>query len=235
MATFADRVIEFNSTIAFRGSLPQGIRIMNPFSSDDGYILKVSSAFYRKFYNDNRTRHLILGINPGRLGAGFTGVPFTDTRRLTGECGISYSGRQTREPSSVFVYEVIRAYGGPERFYNDFYISSVSPLGFTLEGAGGREKNYNYYDRKDLTEAVCDFMTDNIRTQIAMGVETDVCLCLGTGKNASFLQSLNERYGFFRKITALEHPRFVMQYRARSIQDYIEKYKIVLNEVAGNV
>ena len=230
MATFAERVIEFNRTVDFNGSLPEGIRIMNPFRGVDDYILQISSAFYRKFYNDNNPRHLILGINPGRFGAGFTGVPFTDTKRLTNECGISYSGRQTHEPSSVFVYEVIKAYGGTERFYGDFYITSISPLGFTQLGANGRETNFNYYDRKDLTEAVYDFMVDNIRTQIAMGVATDICFCLGTGKNEKFLLKLNEQYGFFGKIIALEHPRFVMQYKARSLHEYIDKYIITLEE-----
>jgi hypothetical protein len=114
MKTFADRVIEFNTKVDFRGRLPEGISIMNPFRSDDDYVMQVSSAFYKKFYDDNRPRCLVLGINPGRFGAGFTGIPFTDTKRLTGECGIEYTGRQTHEPSSVFIYEVIKAYGGPE-------------------------------------------------------------------------------------------------------------------------
>jgi hypothetical protein len=224
MESFADRVIEFNRTVEFTGELPGGINIMNPFRGSDGYILRVSSAFYRKFYSDNNPRRLILGINPGRFGAGFTGVPFTDTKRLTAECGISYTGRQTHEPSSVFIYEMIRAYGGPEKFYSHFYISSVSPLGFTQSEPGGREKNYNYYDRSDLTAAVYDFMVENIRKQIALGVMTDTCFCLGTGKNEKFLRGLNEKHRFFGNIVALEHPRFIMQYRSGSMHDYIGKY-----------
>jgi len=224
MESFADRVIEFNRTVDFTGRLPEGIKIMNPFRGEDDYILKVSSAFYRKFYSDNQPRRLILGINPGRLGAGFTGVPFTDTKRLSAECGIPYTGRQTHEPSSVFVYEMIKAYGGPKEFYSHFYITSICPLGFTHGNPGGREKNYNYYDRPDLTAAVYDFITENIRKQITIGVRTDNCFCLGTGKNEKFLLALNAKYKFFGKITALEHPRFIMQYRSKTIQDYIGKY-----------
>jgi len=234
VGNFAERVIEFNRKVEYNGRLPEGISIMNPFRSGDDYILQVSSAFYRKFYSDNRTRHLILGINPGRFGAGFTGVPFTDTKRLTGECGVNYTGRQTHEPSSVFVYEVIKEYGGPEKFYSDFYISSVSPLGFTQTDANGREKNYNYYDRSDLTAVVFDFITDNIRKQIAIGTSTDICICLGTGKNEKFLRSLNDQYGFFGRIIALEHPRFVMQYRARRKREYIRKYIDVFLEAVGS-
>lgn len=224
MKTFADRVIEFNRKVEFPSSLPEGISIMNPFRGGDDYILDVSSAFYRKFYNDDRPRRLILGINPGRFGAGFTGVPFTDTKRLTGECGIAYTGRQTHEPSSVFVYEVIMEYGGPEKFYSDFYINSVCPLGFTQTGVSGREKNYNYYDRPDLAAAVTDFIVWNIKEQIALGISTEVCWCLGTGKNDKFLRALNRAHGFFGEIVALEHPRFIMQYRSASRDKFVRKY-----------
>jgi len=222
MKTFAYKIIEFNKHLDFGGVLPDGIRVMNPFRDD--YILQVSSLFYRKYYDDNKPRHLILGINPGRFGAGFTGVPFTDTKRLTGECGISYSGRQTHEPSSVFVYEVIKEYGGPARFYSDFYITSVCPLGFTLTGPTGKEINYNYYDSVELTNAVHDFIVESIRNQIEFGIHADVCFCFGTGKNEKFLRALNERHGFFKEIIALEHPRYVMQYKSRSRQEFIRKY-----------
>lgn len=223
MSTFAERVIAFNESLDFSGSLPAGIGIMNPFR-ESGQVLPLSSAFYRKYYSDNRSRHLILGINPGRFGAGVTGIPFTDTKRLKDPCGIDYSGKVTHEPSSVFVYEVIEAYGGPEAFYRDFYINSVFPLGFVLRDASGKEKNYNYYDSKELTAAVYDFGVESLRKQLAMGIETDRCYCFGTGQNEKFIRALNEKYGFFGEIVALEHPRFVMQYKSRFKQTYIEKY-----------
>lgn len=221
--TFAERIIAFNRAVHFEGELPDGIRIMNPFREND-LILPVSSAFYRKFYNDHRRRHLILGINPGRFGAGVTGIPFTDTRRLQAACGIPYEGRATHEPSSVFVYEVIEAYGGPEAFYRDFYINSVFPLGFTISDGGGKEKNFNYYDSRELTDAISGFSVENIRKQIALGNETDICYCFGTGQNEKYLRSVNSKFQFFREIVALEHPRFVMQYKAKSKQVYIDKY-----------
>ncbi|MDP4290755.1 MAG: DUF4918 family protein [Bacteroidota bacterium] len=223
MGTLADRINEFNRLLDFKGELPEGIRIMNPFREDDR-ILEVASSFYRKFYNDNHSRHLILGINPGRFGAGVTGIPFTDTKRLTHECGLKYTGRETHETSSVFVYEVIEAYGGVEKFYHDFYINSICPLGFTVDDGKGKEKNYNYYDSKALTGKVFQFMVGNIKTQIALGMETDICFCFGTGKNEKFLRTLNEEYGFFKNIIALEHPRYIMQYKAKFKADYIDKY-----------
>jgi hypothetical protein len=230
MSTFADRVISFNQSLDFSGQLPDGISIMNPFREDET-VLPLSSAFYRNYYSDNHPRHIILGINPGRFGAGVTGVPFTDSKRLRKECGLPYSGRETHEPSSVFVYEVIAAYGGPEAFYRKFYINSVCPLGFTKTGGQGKEINYNYYDSKELTAAAYDFMVESIQKQLAFGIETDLCFCFGTGKNEKFLRQLNEEQQFFGKIIALEHPRFVMQYKAREKQAYIQKYLTALEQL----
>ena len=230
MKTFADKVIAFNRQIDFKGNLPEGISIMNPFRENKN-IIPLSTAFYKKYYQDNQSRHLILGINPGRFGSGVTGIPFTDTKRLIEKCDIPYNGKQTHEPSSVFVYEVIAAYGGTARFYKDFYINSICPLGFTATGKNGKEINYNYYDSKELTNAVYDFIIKNIQQQINLGINTDICFCFGNGKNEKFLRGLNEAYHFFEKIIALEHPRFVMQYKSKSKQFYIDKYVAAFNEV----
>jgi len=223
MKTFADNVIAFNKEVNFTGNLPGGISMMNPFKENKN-IIPLSSSFYKKYYNDTRSRHLILGINPGRFGGGVTGIPFTDTKRLIEKCHIQYPGKVTHEPSSVFVYEMIDAYGMVEEFYNNFYINSICPLGFTAVGNNGKEINYNYYDSKELMNAVYDFIIESIQKQISFGIETDICFCFGNGKNEKFLRMLNEEKKFFNKIIALEHPRFVMQYKSKSKQFYIDKY-----------
>jgi len=222
--TLADKIIQFIEQLRYTGDpLPPGIRIMNPYRESE-QALEISKIFYRKFYNDNNKRHLILGINPGRFGAGLTGIPFTDTKRLVSECQIPYEGKVSHELSSVFVYDMIRAFGGAEAFYSKFYINSLCPLGFTIADDKGKEKNYNYYDSPALQKATTSYMIENIRKQIDLGVETDVCFCFGTGKNENFLRKLNDEHQFFGKIVALEHPRFIMQYKAKSEQLYIDKY-----------
>lgn len=222
--TFAERVIDFNRHLAYDGpALPNGIRAMNPFREDE-QVMEVSAQFYRKYYDDNNKRHLILGINPGRFGGALTGVPFTDPKRLQSECGIHYDGKLTHEPSSVFIYEMIAAYGGPEAFYRDIYIHSLFPLGLTITNNKGREKNYNYYDSADLCATVTPAIVDNVEKQVALGCHTDVCFCFGTGKNEKFIQKLNTKHKFFGKVIALEHPRFIMQYKSKSKQTYIDKY-----------
>src|ERR1700679_3481759 len=121
--TFADKVINFIKQLTFTEiALPPGIRIMDPYK-EYGQVMEIADAFYHKFYNDNEPRSIILGINPGRFGGGLTGIPFTDPKRLQSECNINYIGKATHEPSSVFVYEMIHAYGGVEAFYKKFYIN----------------------------------------------------------------------------------------------------------------
>jgi hypothetical protein len=222
--TFADKVTRFIKELSYTGTpLPTGIRVMNPYRESEE-TMRIATTFYDKYYGDNQPRSIILGINPGRFGAGVTGVPFTDSKRLISECHIPYSGKATHEPSSVFVYEMIHAFGGVDDFYQKFYINSVCPLGFTQESSNAKEKNYNYYDSPALMSAVKDYIIDNIRKQIALGVRTDTCFCFGTGKNEDYLRKLNEEHHFFEKIIALEHPRFIVQYKLAKKEFYIDKY-----------
>jgi hypothetical protein len=223
MKTFAQHVLQFLSKLHFDGELPQGISIMNPFKENKS-IPALAKQFYEKYYSDTNQRTLVLGINPGRLGAGATGIPFTDTVRMQSHCGIVVEGLKTHEPSSVFVYEMIDAFGGPELFYSRFYISSICPLGFTKTSNNGKEINYNYYDSKELTKAVESFMVDSIEKQLKFGINRKVCFCFGTGKNFEFISKLNAEQGWFKLIVPLEHPRYIMQYKSRFKADYIEKY-----------
>ena len=224
MQTVAQRIIAFNESLEFTAPLPQGIRVMNPFRENPN-ALAASSRFYEKYYTDTNTRHFIIGINPGRFGAGLTGVPFTDPKRFAALMGDAvYEGPMAHEPSSVFVYDMIEQYGGVETFYARFYINSICPLGFTSLKPNGKEVNYNYYDSKELAEAARPFMLKTFRQQLEFGIARDVCFCLGTGKNAAYIDSLNQEFGFFERVVPLEHPRYVIQYKTKQKQAYIDKY-----------
>src|SRR5688572_3162590 len=178
--SFAAKAIDFHKNLHYTGApLPNGIKIMNPFQENPA-ILSIIEQFYIKYFNDHRPRNIILGINPGRFGGGLTGIPFTDPKRLQTECSIHYEGPVTHEVSSVFIHEVINAYGGLKKFYSDLYIDSPCPLGFTKVDERGREKNYNYYDSPALTKAVKPFMIESIAKLITRGIKTDVCFVLGT-------------------------------------------------------
>ncbi len=222
-STLADRINRYNLNLQFTKPLPEGIRIMNPFIESEE-AMTASQSFYNKFYDDNLIRRLILGINPGRFGAGLTGVPFTDPKHLISHCGIEYQGKLTHEPSSVFVYDMIDSYGGVNAFYKNFFIGAVCPLGFTKISKTGKEKNYNYYDNPKLYDHVYDLIVESLKNQINLGLSTDICFCLGTGKNFLFLTQLNKKFGFFNEIVPLEHPRFIMQYRLKRKDEFIAKY-----------
>ena len=224
--TWAEKIMAYNRGLSFEGKLPRGISIMNPYA-ENALALEASDAFYRKYYSDDRPRALILGINPGRHGAGVTGIPFTDPKRLKDIVGIAWEGPVSHEPSSVYIYDMISAYGGPEAFYGRYFINSVSPLGYTI-CKNGKEVNYNYYDSPLLQKRVMPFILSNLETLRNMGFDMDTVCCLGV-RNAKFLEGINEKGRYFRNIVPLEHPRFIMQYRLTRKQGYIEKYLGVLH------
>lgn len=225
--TFSDKINSFNSKLDFTKSLPEGIHIMNPFKENPD-ILDITQKFYNKFYNDNNKRNLIIGINPGRHGAGLTGIPFTDTVRLSKYCNLELPDAHSYETSSEFMYKMIEEYGGVIKFYSGYFIGAVCPLGFTKIGKGGRRINYNYYDNKKLLETVYDFIVKSLKDQISFGLKTDKCYCLGTGKNYKFLISLNDKESLFKEIIPLEHPRYIMQYKRKQVKKYIDKYLSLL-------
>ena len=195
---------------------------MNPYT--EPHTQAYVREFLEKYFSDNRERSLILGINPGRFGAGITGVTFMDPVALADECGIPNDMPRKRELSAIFVNMVIKHLGGPKAFYDRFFISAVSPLGFTRRGI-----NMNYYDDRKLERAVTPFIVSSIEAQIALGCRRDRVIVLGRGQNAKFLTRLNDQYRWFDSVQPLDHPRFIMQYRRKKLDDYIASYESTLN------
>jgi hypothetical protein len=221
--TVAAKILLFLQQLELTFPLPAGVEVMNPFRQENTF--RVCDLFYRKFYNDQHRRNIILGINPGRFGGGITGIPFTDPIRLQGSCGIANDFPKKQELSSVFIYEIIGSFGGAELFYNQFYISSISPLGFTKN-----EKNLNYYDDKKLEGDIREFVVASLQQQLQFGLKTDIAYCLGEGKNFAYLSKLNREEKFFDKVVALAHPRFIMQYKLKAKQQYIDQYLCQLSQ-----
>lgn len=219
--TIGDRLFEFFSTLSFYGNLPDGYKVMNPYVLNE--VLEINKIFYARFYNDDRPRTLIMGINPGRFGAGVTGISFTDPVKLTRELGIKNSFTPKPELSADFIYSVIKEFGGPEKFFSHYILSALSPLGFTLNGL-----NANFYDSKELLASTKDLIIDSVRKQVEISGNHDRCILLGSGKNLDFFGPLNEQYKFFQKIEILKHPRWIMQYRRKSMNDHIKEYIEVL-------
>lgn len=215
--TLADKVIAFNQSLSIEAKLPKGVVVLNPFQQQSS--LALAKLFYQKFYNDNASRKLIIGINPGRLGGGLTGIPFTDPIRLKTHCDIDSTLPQKPELSSDFIYRMIELFGGVNLFYSKFYFTSVSPLGFMMN-----EKNLNYYDIRELQDALMPFIVRSLQAQLNWGLNRDEAFCLGDGDNYKFLSTLNQKHAFFKKITPLPHPRFIMQYKRKQLTAYLHSY-----------
>ena len=222
----SEKLIHFYQSLRPPKNLPKDIGIL--FPQKDPQVIELIKKFFEKYFNDTKPRGLMLGINPGRYGAGITGVNFTAPKQLKEICGIDHHLDLRSELSAEFIYDMIHEYGGVKKFYQDWFIGSVCPLGFTAspnasEG-GAYGKNVNYYDDKELLNAVTPFIIDCINKQIAIGFNTEKCICIGGEKNFKFLSVLNNEYRWFKEIVPLPHPRFILQYRRKQKDQYIHQY-----------
>jgi len=221
---FANKVIKFYQDIIPAVKLPKDVEMMLPFSGEE--VMSIVRKFYVKFFSDRNERIYVFGINPGRFGGGVTGIPFTDPLRLEIDCGIFNDFTKRGEISAEFIYKMIGAFGGPAEFYRCFFITAISPVGFIKDGL-----NLNYYDDKSLEKTVTPYIVETMKQQLNMGARKDVAVCLGTGKNLKYFENLNQLHNFFGRIVPLEHPRFIMQYRRKRLDEYIGKYITTLQDI----
>jgi len=215
--TFAESAFKFYKSLEFRHRLPPGVEVMNPYR--DAQVRNYVKTFLFKFFYDSRKRILVFGINPGRFGAGVTGVTFTDPVALEKFCDIPNDLPKKRELSSEFVYKFINRWGGAKKFYRDFFLTAISPLGFLKD-----DKNFNFYDNPKLLRDIKPFIVDSIKSQLAFGASREAAIVLGTGKIRQVFNDLNTEYKFFKNIYSVEHPRFIMQYRRKKLEIYLQKY-----------
>ncbi|GAB3691636.1 hypothetical protein GCM10027592_09810 [Spirosoma flavus] len=221
-ATFADKAISYYNSLVAPTNLPAGVEVMNSFQEPD--VQRIVVEFYTKFFRDTNPRVFLLGINPGRFGAGVTGISFTTPQNLRRYCGIDNTLRDTPELSSRFIYQVVDAFGGAKDFYERFFLTSLFPLALTKDG-----KNYNFYDDRATTNALWPAITEAVRTQLSFGANRNVAVCLGR-KNETYLRRLNDEQGFFERIVTLDHPRYILQYKAKDVPLYLEKYIATLQD-----
>ena len=98
-------------------------------------------------------------------------------------------------------------------------------MGLTRKG-----KNLNYYDDRGVLEKLEPFIIENLQKLVDFNVDRNLCFSIGGEKNYKYLLSLNKKFGWFKDIQPLPHPRFIMQYRRKQIQQYIEQYLEVLKK-----
>lgn len=214
--TFGSRIYRYYTTLTVP-RLPAGVHAMNPYR--DPVARRYAKAYLNTFYGDGQPRLLAFGINPGRFGAGITGVSFTDPVALADLCGIANDLPRRRELSSIFIYDAIAQLGGVRAFTARCFLTAAAPLGFTRNGV-----NVNYYDIPALARACEPFIAQSVARHIACGGRRDRAVVIGTGQNLAYFTRLNEEHGWFGRLDPVDHPRFIMQYRRKRVAEYLARY-----------
>ena len=228
MTSFSQKLLSYYKQLAAPQQLPTEVEVLNPYTHSRAF--EYAQLFYEKYYNDTHQRTICFGINPGRFGAGVTGVPFTDPLLLQEACGIPNNLEKRSELSARFIHEMIAAYGGCDLFFRNYYISAVSPLGYVRDGI-----NLNYYDIKGFKTIFEIYVIEQIEIQLDFGINTQTAYSIGKGQNIQFLNYINQKKKFFNRIIPLPHPRWVMQYRLKRKDEFIQEYLTAFSKNETNV
>lgn len=215
--TFGERVLQFYADLCPPKNLPKEIRPILPY--EGAQTREGMRRFFDKFFSDTRPRVFVVGINPGRFGSGVTGIPFTDPIVLEEACGMPNTFPKRKETTSQFLYAVIQKWGGVQDFYSRFFLAAVSPIGFTRDG-----KNYNYYDDREFLECIRPFLAQKLTEQCSFGAHKNAAIVLGSGKNEKVFSRLNEELQLFNTTYTLPHPRYIMQYKRKRMDVFVEEY-----------
>lgn len=223
---FADRLLRFLTGFPLPPPLPENVQAFSPYQEPTP--LGLFTQFARQYYTGSQPRVAVLGINPGRLGNGRTGVAFTDPIALSA-WGIANDLPRRREPSSEFMQAVVAAMGGPAAFYGQFMLGSLYPLVLLRDGL-----NYNFYDSPAVTAALWPTIQQGMQ-QLAeeVGLARHAAVCLGR-RNGQYFTRLNEELGLFEQLHILDHPRYLMQYKRRHLAENVAHYVETLQS-AGNM
>ena len=81
--------------------------------------------------------------------------------------------------------------------------------------------NYNYYDEIRFFFTLKPAIIECLKSQIGFGAEKNIVICLGR-KNSKYLNEINKEYHFFNNIIVLDHPRYIMQYKLKSLDKYLK-------------
>jgi len=191
------------------------LEILNGYNENTNLVKRYFEHFYSNKYPDI----VLCGINPGRNGAGKTGIPFLDFNSLSKI--FKNVDRYDRERSSTFLYKVIE-YFGIEKFFNNFLLTNYSFLGFVQN-----KKNFNYYDLPDdalrFIEKTFKYELKIIRPKYIISLSKEV------HKSINFIEfdfSVNTDH-------YLPHP-YYCSFTSRE-NNYLQKYKNLLSELIKEV
>jgi hypothetical protein len=194
------------------------IGILSDFCNNKEVMLE----FYHRYIEPNEPKIVLCGINPGKCGAGQTGVPFFDFNSLSKI--LPNIKRNDTEKSAQFMYSIIEHFGVDD-FFKNFYLSNISCIGFYNLRTG---KNINYYE---LPLRIQLFLVDNFSKNMR-SIKPKIIIPLSEAVEKNLKMDLSHE----QKITVeignrLSHPS--TKYAKKD--DYIERLKQYLNKVRSNV
>jgi Domain of unknown function (DUF4918) len=224
--TVGDCISEWLRTVRLEIDLPEGYSVMTPYDTVE--VRSILEQFAKRYQHDDRPRLGLWGINPGRFGAGVTGLSFTDPYALVHQLDINTSLQGRRELSAEFISAVIDAYGGAAPFYRDVVLTAFSPLGFVQNSV-----NINFYDHRGLEQAIVPFVLRHIEAMAKAHVRTDTFVVLGVGKLRRFAEKYVIPVVKPSCVVYLDHPRFIMQYRRKFMTDYVQRYLDVISSAVN--
>lgn len=154
MILYDDLVTKYEENSEFIRELSDaGIDILNGYRSNKNNIKK----FYKYFYKNKYPKIVLCGINPGRNGAGKTGIPFIDFDTLR-EIFLTIFGQSDivseKENSAQFIKYLIEHFeGNYTDFFEKIYLTNYSFLGYTK----GND-NLNYFELPPNAKGFIDEM-----------------------------------------------------------------------------
>lgn len=192
-----------------------GIGILSAFKENQQNIIE----FHKKYVENNSPKIVICGINPGRYGAGLTGIPFVDFNSLQKLLpGIT---KENSERSSRFFFSIIEEFGAI-KFYQNFHVTNLSGLGFYNIKLG---KNVNY---DILPQHIAIFILEKFVEEMNL-VKPEIIVPLGKIVNFELTLNLVKNDRINAKIgKRLNHPASIRANREEyltTLHQYLEEVK----------
>ncbi len=181
--------------------------VLSDFLLKDGQA--AIDAFWKTYYPEGPPRTVICGLNPGRFGAGQSGIPFMDFLSLSQL--LPGLHRLDSERSAGFFFRVVQAYGAAE-FFREFYVTNVASVGFIRHG-----KNLNY---PALPWQAVEVVERNFLAEMEI-VQPARIISLGRDVHKTVRKLLGARV---ECETCLPHPAWVATYRSASMEEWVARY-----------
>lgn len=197
----------------------RGISILQGFNQN----VDLVKRFYNKHYsNKSNSRIVLCGINPGKRGAGLTGIPFIDFASASHL--LPDIPNDKWELSAKFIYSVIESIGVNE-FFDNVYLTNISWFGF-VKG----NNNLNYYKLPSHLQTVftASFIDEmkivNPKVIIPLSEEVEKTI-LDMHKSGMLEYKLSPRlnHPYWCSINRDNRPEISKQIYIKTILNYIKK------------